>query len=67
LCDELISELQSLQATHSFDIEVLDVDRDAMLTARYGERVPVLVCAEGELCHFRLDAVKVNDYLEKIG
>jgi hypothetical protein len=33
-----------------------DVDADAALEARYGERVPVLTDAKGaEICHYRLD------------
>jgi hypothetical protein len=36
--------------------EEIDVDSDAQLAARYGERVPVLVDSAGtELCHGRLD------------
>jgi hypothetical protein len=36
--------------------EELDVDRDAELAARFGERVPVLVDGAGaELCYGRLD------------
>jgi hypothetical protein len=36
--------------------EELDVDADAALTAKHGERVPVLMDASGnELCHGRLD------------
>ena len=36
--------------------EELDVDSDAALRGRYGERVPVLTDAAGnELCHGRLD------------
>ena len=36
--------------------EHIDVDSDAALAARYGDRVPVLTDAAGnELCHGRLD------------
>jgi hypothetical protein len=36
--------------------EELDVDADAALRARYGDRVPVLTDGAGnELCHGRLD------------
>lgn len=34
----------------------IDVDADAALEARYGERVPVLTdAADAEICHYRLD------------
>lgn len=36
--------------------EEIDVDADASLEARYGDRVPVLTDARGaEICHARLD------------
>ena len=36
--------------------EEIDVDADAALEARYGERVPVLVGPDGsEMCHDLLD------------
>lgn len=47
-----------------FGIDVLDVDADPALEARYGELVPVLVAADGcELCHYFLDIAKVREYL----
>jgi len=37
------------------EFEEVDVDADAALEERYGERVPVLTDADGnELCHYRL-------------
>jgi hypothetical protein len=39
----------------------IDVDADAALEARYGERVPVLTDAAGaEICHFRLDEAALH-------
>ena len=47
-----------------FDIEVVDVDADPALAAKYDELVPVLVDGEGhELCHYFLDVAKVREYL----
>jgi hypothetical protein len=46
---------QALRALAVPFVEI-DVDADAALEARYGERVPVLTDAEGaEICHYRLD------------
>jgi len=67
LCDEMITALQKLQANHRFELRVLDVDAEAQLEQRYGERVPVLVHGERELCHYHLDVPAVTDYLVKIG
>ncbi|CAN0485317.1 unnamed protein product, partial [Phaeothamnion confervicola] len=49
------------------ELEVIDVDSDPLLESRYGELVPVLIGGDGELCHYHLDAAKVNEYLNKIG
>ena len=67
LCHDLLSALEALRGeagvTH-FEIEVLDVDADPELEAKYNELVPVLVDGEGrELCHYFLDAAKVREYL----
>ncbi len=50
-----------------FGIEVLDVDADPELEAKYNELVPVLVDGEErELCHYFLDVPKVREYLDAI-
>ncbi len=51
-----------------FDIDVVDVDTDPALEAKYDELVPVLVDDHGrELCHYFLDASKVREYLGALG
>ena len=46
---------QALRARGVPFVEI-DVDADASLEVRYGERVPVLTDAAGvEICHYRLD------------
>ena len=48
-------------------IEVVDVDRDPVLEAQYGEWVPVLFANGERLCHYHFDALKVDEYLRKFG
>ena len=67
LCDDMIESLRILQADATFELEVVDIDDDPALEALYGERVPVLMAAGSELCHYRLDHAKVNEYLSKFG
>lgn len=56
LCDEMIIALRALQPELRFQFEVVDVDSDAALEERYGERVPVLIDAQDEeICHYWLD------------
>jgi hypothetical protein len=63
----MIAGLRALPAASKFELDIIDVDADPALEARYGEWVPVLVGPEGELCHYHLDVAKVNDCLNKIG
>jgi glutaredoxin len=65
LCDEMVEALRTLQASESFAFEVRDVDEDPQLEARYGERVPVLLAGDEELCHYRLEPAAVNAWLAK--
>ena len=54
-----------------FAVDVVDVDADATLQARYDELVPVLVGNETgnvrELCHYFLDVKSVHEYLGQVG
>jgi thioredoxin reductase (NADPH) len=45
------------------DIEVVDIDALPEYEAAHGERVPVVVGGETELCHYFLDAAAVRAYL----
>jgi thiol-disulfide isomerase/thioredoxin len=67
LCDEMIAGLHTLQARFHFSLQIVDVDADDSLDARYGEDVPVLAHGARELCRHRLDTSLVTDYLAKIG
>lgn len=63
LCEDMERALRTLQDEFRFIVAVVDVDSDPALEARYGERVPVLVHAGKELCHYFLDPAAVRRYL----
>ncbi len=66
LCEELIAGLKRFQARYDFDIEVVDVDRHPGLEERWGEKVPVLLDGERELCHYYLDPEAVDARLSRM-
>ena len=66
LCEEMIEALRGLQGLGRFEIAIVDVDADPELERRHGDKVPVLMHGERELCHFRLDPAAVTAYLSKI-
>jgi len=63
LCEEMIAGVQDLQARFAFEVEVVDVDADAVLREEYGLHVPVLVHEDRELCRHRLEPAGVTAYL----
>ncbi|MDR3098449.1 MAG: glutaredoxin family protein [Paraburkholderia sp.] len=60
LCEDMRVALEPLAAAAGARIELIDVDSDPALQARYDELVPVLVCDGVELCHYRLDEPRVR-------
>ena len=68
LCEDMLVALRTLQQPGQiFEIEVIDVDADPALEARFDELVPVLYgdLAEPELCHYFLDEAAVRAYVER--
>lgn len=56
LCEDMAAALRGLQEELGFGFEVVDVDADPAMEARYGELVPVLTDPQGEeICHYFLD------------
>jgi thiol-disulfide isomerase/thioredoxin len=68
LCDDMLHALQAWQERYAFTVEVIDVDADEELIARYDELVPVLVGSKNggepvEICHYFLDHEKLQAFL----
>ena len=66
LCDDMLAALNALQTPAApFAVEVIDVDADDALVARFDELVPVLYgdLNAPQLCHYFLDVPKVAAYL----
>jgi len=59
----MLSELAALPATHGIPIEVIDVDLNPAMQARYGHKIPVLLFAGELVCHGRLDPQEVDKTL----
>ena len=65
LCAEMHRELLGLAGRYEFGIEIVDIDVDRDLVARYGHKVPVLVGGEEEICHYFLDEQQLAEYLSR--
>ncbi|WP_039875383.1 glutaredoxin family protein [Herbaspirillum frisingense] len=68
LCDDLRDALRAALGAQPAHIEMIDVDADPALVARYDELVPVLMgqARDGQwlqLCHYHLDPLRLQDFL----
>lgn len=63
LCHDLEAALAPLAAELGCEVEVLDVDADPALEARWDEWVPVVLHGDVELCHYHLDEAAIRRHL----
>ena len=66
LCEELITALKRFQGRYDFDIEVVDVDAHPRLEEKWGDKVPVLLDGDLEICHYFLDHEAVDTRLARM-
>lgn len=55
LCDEMHAALEPRQEELGFALQSVDISDDLELIARFGDKVPVLMQGEREVCHYLLD------------
>ena len=67
LCHDMKLALLSLAEQFGVAVDIVDVDADPELEARYNERVPVLLHEGTELCHYFLDVAKLRACLSAAG
>ena len=65
LCAEMHRELMALGAQLLLTVELVDIDSDPKLVARYGHKVPVLVGGDEEICHYFLDETQLAEFLSR--
>ena len=62
----MITALKRFQGRYSFQIEVIDVDSHPHLEEKWGDKVPVLLDGDREVCHYFLDAAAVDARLSRM-
>ena len=66
LCHQMRQALLPYQQQYGFALNVVAVDEDEKLVARYNELVPVLLHGEHEICHWHLDEAALSAYLNQV-
>ena len=56
LCEEMAAVIAAVRVQIDFELEVLDVDGDAALRARYSDQVPVLLVDGRRAFKYRVSA-----------
>lgn len=65
LCADMHRDLLALEPRLPIRVDLVDIDSDAELAARYGHKVPVLVAGDEEICHYFLDEPQLDEYLNR--
>ena len=55
LCDDALAILERIRAEEPFKLEVVDIEQDAAVHARYLERIPVIALDGDELFDYFVD------------
>ena len=66
LCEAMQLELEAHRERLDFALELVDVDDSAQLIRDLGDKVPVLLGADGEICHYFLDTEKLDSYFASL-
>jgi glutaredoxin len=64
LCEQALEVLRGLQAELGFELEELDITREASLHRAYFERVPVIALDGEELSDYFVDEPALRERLE---
>jgi len=55
LCDDMEQALREFAFELDFETRRVPIDNNAEFEQAYGNKVPVLVCGDEEICHYFLD------------
>ena len=62
LCEQMLIELEAYRGKLAGEVQLVDIDADSTLVARFGDKVPVLWGPDGEICHYFLDPERLQRY-----
>jgi glutaredoxin len=66
LCDAMAAALAGEQSRFGFELEVIDVDADPALAARFNDAVPVVHAGGIELMRYRFDPERLRAYFSRM-
>jgi len=64
LCEDMLLQLHELQTVLDLELELIDIAGNPSLEQKYGEKIPALTGNGQEICHYFLDQVALQRYIE---
>lgn len=65
LCEEMEREVSILETKLKFKADVITINEDERLEARYGEKVPVLACGNDIICQYVLNEEALSKAIKR--
>ncbi len=65
LCDEMFDALKKWQGRFNFKVDIINIDQDTSLTARFADRIPLLAVGDIEICEYHLDEKALLRFFEQ--
>ena len=62
LCDDLVTALKPWRSRYSFELNIINIDEDEQLTAKFAARIPVLTHGDTEICQYYLDESAIQSF-----
>jgi glutaredoxin len=66
LCEHMVSALKSHLSANGVRLQIVDVDSDPALRARFDWDVPLVFAGEREICRHELDVIALKTWLLEV-
>jgi Glutaredoxin-like domain (DUF836) len=66
LCYDMERALGDCRSELDFELNVIDIDSDAALVARFGALIPVLMGGTTQICCYRLDRKALHAFFQNL-
>lgn len=64
LCDAFLDEMRQFDARLLSTVTLVDVDANELHVEQYGDKVPILLQDDAEICRYFFDAEKIKSCLK---
>jgi glutaredoxin len=66
LCDVMKEELMRYDSIYEIEVSEINIENDEELSAKYGEKIPVLIYDGRMICKYRHDKYKFDRFCKSV-